>query len=287
MASVERHGKAWRAVYQGANGKRSREALPARTKAEAKELAAKLERRAWLQRRGLDVGPEELTGTLASLVTWWLENRCPAATRDIETSRIEKHVTRTPSGTLPLGLVTPAVIDELLHKIEANGGAPASVNKMRALLHTAFARAKKADRWVGENSGRGDRAPSRAEADLFHADAGADRQDARRDPRGVAAAVRLRSCDGPAQGRAVRAPEGGRRSRSGHGHRLPLARKERPEGGRPGRIASAGPVEALDRIPAPARARAIAFPGAGRLAASARGRPSKDPPQCARARRHR
>lgn len=29
--------------------------------------------------------------------------------------------------------------------------APASVNKMRSLLHTVFSRAKKAGRWVGEN----------------------------------------------------------------------------------------------------------------------------------------
>jgi len=80
MATVERHGNGWRAVYVGADGRRVREMLPARTKAEARELVARLERRVWLQRRGLEMGPEELTGTLAELCTWWLEKRCPQAT---------------------------------------------------------------------------------------------------------------------------------------------------------------------------------------------------------------
>ena len=33
MASVERHGKGWRAIYTGPDGERRREALPARNKA--------------------------------------------------------------------------------------------------------------------------------------------------------------------------------------------------------------------------------------------------------------
>jgi len=57
MARVEHHGNSWRAVYVGADGRRVREVLPAQTKGEARQLAAKLERRAWLQRRGLELGP--------------------------------------------------------------------------------------------------------------------------------------------------------------------------------------------------------------------------------------
>jgi len=50
MARVEHHGNSWRAVYVGADGGRVREVLPANTKAEARQLAAKLERLAWLGR---------------------------------------------------------------------------------------------------------------------------------------------------------------------------------------------------------------------------------------------
>jgi len=151
VASVERHGKGWRAVYLGPDGDRVREVLPARNKAEAKELAAKLERRAWLQRRGLEVTADDLTGTLGDLCRWWLDNRCPVASRESERQRLQKHVMEVALGALPLSHVRTSIIEDLLHRLEAAGAAPGSVNKLRSLLHTVFARAKKAGRWVGEN----------------------------------------------------------------------------------------------------------------------------------------
>ena len=152
MASVERHGKGWRAIYTGPDGERRREALPARNKAEARELAAKLERRAWLQRRGLEVSAEDLTGTLGGLCAWWLENRCPAASRDGgATAGLSKHVIRASIGALPLARLRSQDLDELLHQRAADGAAPATLNNLRALLRTVFANAKKAGRWVGDN----------------------------------------------------------------------------------------------------------------------------------------
>src|SRR5260370_27237172 len=101
MASVERHGKGWRAIYAGAEGDRVRESVPARNKAEAKELAAKLERRAWLQRRGLELTADDLTGTLTDLCLWWLQNRCSIASREGERQRLQKHVMRVAAGGPP------------------------------------------------------------------------------------------------------------------------------------------------------------------------------------------
>ena len=121
MARVERHGSGWRAVYAGPDGERCRERLPARTKAEAKELTAKLERRAWLQRRGLEVTPDDLTGTLAELCLWWLDKRCPAASRATEALRLQKHIIGRPIGTMPLGSIRTAAIDDLLHDLEREG----------------------------------------------------------------------------------------------------------------------------------------------------------------------
>src|SRR5438105_1856332 len=116
MATLERHGKRWRAVYTGPDGRRLRETLPARTKAEARELATRLERRSWLQRRGVDIGPEELTGTLADLCSWWLETRCPAATREGGgTGGLEKHVIGASVGQIPLARIRTADLDELLY----------------------------------------------------------------------------------------------------------------------------------------------------------------------------
>jgi len=139
-------------VYIGADGQRAREVVPARNKAEAKELAAALERRAWKQRRGLEVGAEDLTGRVGDLCTWWLEHRCPAATRDGGgTGGLEQHVIRAGIGQTPLARLRTSDLDELLHAREKAGAAPATLNKLRSILHTVFAKAKKAGRWVGEN----------------------------------------------------------------------------------------------------------------------------------------
>jgi len=152
MARIERHGHSWRAVYIGADGRREREVLPAHTKAEAREMAAKLERRAWLQRRGLELGPEELTGTLAELCSWWLEKRCPEASRmGGAVAGLVKHVIHAPLGATPLNRLRAHHFDDLLHEREAAGAAPATVNNLRAQLRTVFSKAKKAGRWFGDN----------------------------------------------------------------------------------------------------------------------------------------
>ena len=95
---------------------------------------------------------EELTGTLAELCSWALEHRCPAATREGGgASGLEKHVIRAAIGQLPLAQLRTAYLDELLHARAKAGASPGTLNKLRSTLHTVFAKAKKAGRWVGEN----------------------------------------------------------------------------------------------------------------------------------------
>src|SRR6267142_4571321 len=91
MASVLPPGGVWYAKWTDAAGKRRREPIQATSKAEAKALADELEvearrRRSLMQRarNGLPPRPEDLTGTLAELCTWWLEHRCPDASRSGE-----------------------------------------------------------------------------------------------------------------------------------------------------------------------------------------------------------
>jgi len=88
---------------------------------------------------------------LASLCHWWLKERCSETSRPIEARRLEKHVIRRPAGVLPLGLVRETVIENLLSDMERAGGSPASVNKLRSILHSVFSRARRAGRWIGEN----------------------------------------------------------------------------------------------------------------------------------------
>ena len=158
MASVLKRGGVWYAKWTDAAGNRRREPTQATSKAEAKALADELEvearrhrnllRRA---RNGLPPRPEDLTGTFAELCTWWLDHRCPEASRSGERQRLGKHVLSTAIGALPLSAIGSPHVDELLHSVEGAGASAASVNKLRSVLHTVFSKAKKAGKWVGEN----------------------------------------------------------------------------------------------------------------------------------------
>src|SRR5438309_9583867 len=158
MASVLKRGGFWYAKWTDVTGKRCRERIEASSKAQAKALADELEvearRHRNLMRRarnGLPPRPEDLTGTLAELCTWWLEHRCPDASRSGEQQRLRKHVLSAAIGALPLSTIGSPQLDELLHMVESAGASAASVNKLRSVLHTVFSKAKKAGRWVGEN----------------------------------------------------------------------------------------------------------------------------------------
>src|SRR5438874_1331584 len=158
MASVLKRGGVWYAKWTDPAGKRRREPTQAASKAEAKALADELEvearRHRNLARRarnGLPPRPEDLTGTFGDLCTWWLDHRCPEASRSGERQRLGKYVVSKPVGTLPLAALGSPHLDELLHNAESAGASAASVNKLRSVLHTVFSKAKKAGRWVGEN----------------------------------------------------------------------------------------------------------------------------------------
>src|SRR5437763_696492 len=158
MASVLKRGGFWYAKWTDATGKRCRERIDASSKAQAKaradELAVEARRHRNLARRarnGLPPRPEDLTGTFADLCTWWLDHRCPEASRSGERQRLGKYVVSKPVGALPLAALGSPHLDELLHNAESAGASAASVNKLRSVLHTVFSKAKKAGRWVGEN----------------------------------------------------------------------------------------------------------------------------------------
>src|SRR5205814_9454082 len=71
----------------------------------------------------------------------------PEASKGGERQRLGKYVVSKPVGALPLSALGSPHLDELLHNAES----AASINKLRSVLHTVFAKAKKAGKWVGEN----------------------------------------------------------------------------------------------------------------------------------------
>ena len=157
MASIFERSGTWYVRFRGPDGWTQR-ATEARSKIEAKALAAELELQEQTARRaklrvtaGLYPAQEDLSGTLGDLCDWWLAERCPEASRDIEGRRLKKHVIGTKTGAIPLQRLRHADLDGLLHGIEKSGAAPASINKVRAVLHVVFAKARRAGRWIGEN----------------------------------------------------------------------------------------------------------------------------------------
>jgi integrase len=126
-------------------------ASTAKTKTEAWRLASDLERKAERQRLGVEPLPTDCMLTVGELVSWWLRERCPAASYEREESRLKKNVISTPLGSVLVRHLTAARVEDHLHELEKAGAAPASVNHVRAKLRTVFFKAKKAGLWVGAN----------------------------------------------------------------------------------------------------------------------------------------
>src|SRR5712664_965559 len=157
MASVFKRGETWYVRWRGIDGWTQR-ATEAKSRSQAKALAAELEleehtaRRARLrQTAGLVPVQDDLPGSFGALCRWWLDERCPEPSRDIEERRLRKHVLAAPIAALPLARVRSSDLENLLADLERNGAAAGSVNKLRAILHAVFNRARRAGRWVGEN----------------------------------------------------------------------------------------------------------------------------------------
>ena len=157
MASVFKRGGTFYVRWRSTEGWTQR-ATEAKSRPEAKGIAAELDleeqtlRRSKL-REAAGLGPiqEDLPGTFGALCRWWLKERCPAPSRDIEERRLAKHVLRAPIAALPLAKVRSSDLENLLSSLDNAGAAPASVNKLRSVLHSVFSRARRAGRWVGEN----------------------------------------------------------------------------------------------------------------------------------------
>ncbi len=132
-------------------GRRRFRLSKAETKTEARRLLRELERQAERQRFGIDPLPSDATATLAEVCQWWLDHRCPAASAKTERLRLGRHVLTKPIGRLPLPRVTTERVEALLVDLEKAGASPASLNKLRSVLHTVFSRARRAQLWIGNN----------------------------------------------------------------------------------------------------------------------------------------
>ena len=151
MASVFKRGKRWYVHFKSASGRWVRQVTDAKTKTEVRRLADDEARKTDRQRRGLEPLPDDSNETLDDLCAWWLENRCPSASRYREEKRLQLHVKGSTLGRRQARAVTSVAIEQHLASMEKAGAAPASLNKLRAILGCVFSRAIRAGVCTGPN----------------------------------------------------------------------------------------------------------------------------------------
>ena len=147
---VVEQGERWYIRYRDAAGWRDQRTT-ARTKAEAQQLADDLERRAERQRQGLEPMAADPSLTVGDLCTWWLKEKCPAASHRAARYQLARHVIGKDVGKVPAARATPARFEERLREMERDGLSPTTINMLRRVLLGMFRKAAKAGIWSGPN----------------------------------------------------------------------------------------------------------------------------------------
>ncbi len=158
MASVFRRpntktGKLW-IKFKDETGRWRSQPTSARTKEEARRIAAEEELRGERRFRGLEPMPlANAGGTIAELMTWYLDEFASKQASFPNTrSAVGKHILSSWLAELSLVDVTqnPHELEKFLHEKDAEL-QPGSVNHLRKFLDGAFRRAIAHGRWNGAN----------------------------------------------------------------------------------------------------------------------------------------
>ena len=154
MASIFKRDDIWIVKWKDGTGTWRVRRTDCVTKAAAKRLAADLERKSERQREGLEPLPSDSTMSLGDLCEWWIDEKCPEPSRKGARTRFERHIAPHPLAAAPLIRATSDQLETLLSKLTRPDGepvAPATSNRVRTDLHSAFTRARRAKLWTGPN----------------------------------------------------------------------------------------------------------------------------------------
>src|SRR2546430_2966692 len=146
MADPFQRGGTWYARVKDAAGRwRNVVLAEARTKAQARELAADLALKSRRQRDGLEPPPADKSLTVGKLIRWWLDTYVAGSPSERrEEDRFRLYFESTDLVQLPVAALTGGRLELFLQHWSQNGLAPASVNKLRAIVRTAYNRARRA-----------------------------------------------------------------------------------------------------------------------------------------------
>jgi len=148
----QRRGR-WYARVKDAGGRWRNVVLSeARTKAQARDLAADLALKSRRQRDGLEPPPADKSLTVGKIICWWLDEYVAGKTwAGREEDRFRLYFESTDLVRLPVAALTTARLESFLQHWTHQGLAPASVNRLRAMVSTAWNRARKAGLVHGMN----------------------------------------------------------------------------------------------------------------------------------------
>jgi integrase len=152
MPSAIQRGEVWYVRFHDETGQRVSKRTNAKGRREAEALANELETDA--ERRRMGLAPKRMGAaiTLGELCEWWLENRCPPASRKGARWRFTSRVLSFPIAALPLQHVTAARLEGHFFALEKlHPGQSVTINHVRANLRAAFNCARKAELWSGPN----------------------------------------------------------------------------------------------------------------------------------------
>src|ERR1019366_7313239 len=140
MASVyEKRPGQYFVQYRDETGRRRNHATHARTKTEARRIALELELRAERLRLGLEAPPPvDGGGSLAALLTWWLETYSkggPSHKRNVAT--VMANLLRSELAEVRLAHLTSGLIETFLQKRSTQVG-PQTNNHLRRFILVAF-----------------------------------------------------------------------------------------------------------------------------------------------------
>jgi integrase len=160
----------WRAWVKDAAGINQKVQLTeARTREEAKRLEGELRMKARRQREGLDPLPSDPRLTVGVLLKWWIDTYVAGRTSERqERDRFRLYFETARLSQLPVSRLDPTHIENFLQGWSAKLG-PESINKLRAMLRTAWNKGRKAGLLHGENPTRDvDRRKVPKRAPAFH-----------------------------------------------------------------------------------------------------------------------
>jgi integrase len=153
MAEPFQRAGRWYARVRDAAGRWRNVVLPeAKTKRQAQEYQAELAQRSRRQRDGLEPLPPGSSFTVVKLLRWWLDTYIAGKSYAAkEEHRFRRFFETSELAALPVAALTSGRLELFLQRWTREGMAPASVNKLRAMVRTAWNRARKAGLLHGEN----------------------------------------------------------------------------------------------------------------------------------------